>query len=297
MTPSFASSDLRRANRPSLKFLFDLPDLPPVPSASKRAPNWYLRASLIVGAALFGFSAYSARAAEHEVDEEDQDQSHWGLGLGAGVMQKPYRDIGADTLALPIIVYDSEWIDVSGGSISLKLPSAGPVSFALSADFSNDGYEASDSSFLAGMDERKDMFWAGALVRWENSVADLSATWSTDISGYSKGRKFSIEIERSFEAGRFEFAPRIRAVWLDEKYVNYYYGIRADEITPTRAFYAPEATVNVEAGLRTSYRLPSGKSSVFLDLSVQSLGAEIKDSPIVDASTESSVFLGYVHTF
>jgi outer membrane protein len=241
-------------------------------------------------------SICSARAAGNEGSDDDSGSS-WGLGIGAGVTQKPYKDIDVDTMPLPIIIYDSKWFAVQGGSFSFKLPSAGPVSFSLSADVSQDGYKASDSVFLRGMDEREDMLWAGANVRWENRVADLSASWLTDVSGNSKGQKISIGIERTFSAGNWEFAPRIGAVWLDEKYVNYYYGVRQHEVTPDRAFYAPEATVNVEGGVRTSYRLPSGNSTFFLDISAQSLGKEIKESPLVDASIQPSAFVGYIYMF
>ena len=297
MTPRLPSQEIRH-HRPGFQALYDLPDMPELAAKRpRRAPNWYVRVAAIIIFALLSFTARSAWASEYEVQEEEQSGSHWGLGLGVGAAQKAYRDIDSDTLVLPIIIYDSKWIGVHGGTLSLKLPSAGPVSFALSADFSNDGYEASDSDFLEGMDEREDNFWVGATVKWQNSIAEVSATWSTDVPGNSEGQKFAVSAEHAFERGNFEFAPRLGAVWLDDKYVDYYYGVRAHEVTPDRAFYAPEATVNFEVGLRTTYKLPSRKSSVFLDLSAHSLGDEIKDSPIVDGSTESRVFVGYVHMF
>jgi outer membrane scaffolding protein for murein synthesis (MipA/OmpV family) len=297
MTPRFASSDIRR-HRPGIQALYNLPDIhAPKDKKTRHSPNWYARVALILTFALLGLTTRSAWAAEYEVHDEDQDGSSWGLGLGVGVMQKAYRGIDTDTIAIPIIIYDSEWIGVRGGSISLKLPSAGPVSFALSADFSNDGYEASDSDFLAGMDEREDNFWLGATAKWETSVADFSTTWSTDVSGNSEGQKFAISAERAFESGNFEFAPRLGAQWLDDNYVNYYYGVRAHEATPDRSFYVPDSTVNFEAGFRTTYKLPAYRSSVFLDLSVHSLGSSIADSPLVDGSTEERIFVGFVRMF
>ena len=297
MPPRYLSPDIRR-HRPGLQALHELPDMPaPKIKNRKRQPNWYARVALVLILALLGFSACTAWAAEYEVHEDGQGGSHWGLGLGAGAMQKAYRGVDIDTIALPVIIYDSKWVGVRGGSVSLKLPSAGPVSFALSADFSNDGYEASDSGFLAGMDEREDDFWVGATARWETSIADFSTTWSTDASGNSEGRKFAISAERAFEAGDFEFAPRLGVQWLDDKYVNYYYGVRAHEATPDRAFYVPDATVNFEAGFRITYKFPSRKSSAFLDLGVHSLGSSIADSPLVDGSTEERIFMGFVRMF
>ena len=297
MPPRYASSDIRR-HRPGFQALYNLPDMPALKDTKTKHPtSWYTRVALVITFVLLGVMTRPAWAAEYEVHEDEQGGSHWGLGLGAGAMQKAYRGVDTDTIAIPIIIHDSEWIGVRGGSVSLKLPSAGPVSFALSADFSNDGYEASDSGFLAGMDEREDNFWVGATAKWETSIAYFSTTWSTDVSGNSGGQKFAISAERSFEAGDFEFAPRLGAQWLDDKYVNYYYGVRAHEATPDRAFYVPDSTVNFEAGFRTIYKLPSRKSSVFLDLSVHSLGSSIADSPLVDGSTEERIFVGFVRMF
>jgi MipA family protein len=237
----------------------------------------------------------SAWAAENE-GEEEQAGSQWGLGLGARVMQQAYRDIDAQNIVIPLIIYNGKWISFNGGTLSLKLPDAGPVSFALVADLSRDGYEASDSIALTGMAEREDNLWLGGLVAWENRIANLSASWTSDVSGFSEGQKFSLSATRNFEYGRFEFMPRLTTEWLDDKYVNYYYGVKTSEATTNRSFYAPESTVNIQAGFRTTFNVAPRKS-LFLDLSVDSLGAEIKDSPIVDDSTVSRIALGYVHRF
>ncbi len=99
-----------------------------------------------------------------------------------------------------------------------------------------------------------------------------------------------------FELGRSGFAPWLAAVWLDDKYVDYYYGIEVNEAIAGRRFYAPKATVNLEAGVRTTFHM-TPRNPFFLSLSVDSLGSEIKDGPIVDGSTESRVFAGCVHMF
>lgn len=297
MTPRFSSFNIRRQNRSNFQFAFDLPDVAKRTTTKKNeSTKWYLRIATIAAVALMALPMHSAWAADETEEEKQQQDSRWGLGLGVGAMQKAYRDIDSETLAIPIIIYDSKWISVNGGTISLKLPSAGPVSFALSADISRDGYEASDSDALAGMDEREDGFWLGGSLTWENDIADLSASWTTDMSGNSDGQKLSISAARSFEQGKFEFTPRVGAVWLDENYVDYYYGVKANEVTAERGFYAPDATVNLEAGFRTTYEV-TPRNSIFLDLSASALGSEIKDSPIVDGSTESRIFMGYVHMF
>ena len=131
---------------------------------------------------------------------------------------------------------------------------------------------------------------------WRTPAADLSAELLGDASGHSKGNRFKIMAERRFQAGAFDLSPRVAAIRLDRKYVDYYYGVKAAEVQASRPFYSGEATVNLEAGLRIGYTL-APKQNLFLDLSATRLGAGIKDSPIVERSTQTGLRIGYLYRF
>lgn len=247
---------------------------------------------------LFLLAAFAQPAAAQQQAAQGQaeEPSSWGLGVGVGVERKPYRDFDNKTRLLPLLTYESKWISLSGLSADLKLPSAGPVSFRLRARYSMEGYEASDSPFLAGMDERKDGIWLGGAAIWRNDVANLSAELLGDASGNSKGSKFRLTVDRRFQAGSFDITPRLSATRLDDKYVSYYYGVNAAEVRAGRPFYQGSSAVNLEAGLRVGYAI-APRQSVFLDLSTTKLGSSIKDSPLVDKSSQTGVRVGYLYRF
>jgi len=228
--------------------------------------------------------------------DEPVADSQWGLGLGVAVSQRPYRDAENKTRALPLLMYENRWVRIGGTGIDLKLPSAGPVSFALRARYAFDGYEQSDAPILNGMAERKDSLWLGGAAKWRNDIADLSAEWVGDASGNSKGQQFKLQLDRSFKAGAFQFTPRLAATWLDRKYVDYYYGVTAPEAAGNRPFYEGAATVNAEVGLRTVYGL-APRHALSLDVGTTRLGTGIKDSPLVERRNVSRLFFGYVHRF
>jgi outer membrane scaffolding protein for murein synthesis (MipA/OmpV family) len=228
--------------------------------------------------------------------DETVADSQWGLGLAVGVSQRPYRDADNQTRALPLLMYENRWVRIGGPGIDLKLPSAGPVSFALRARYAFDGYEQDDAPILNGMAERKDSLWLGGAAKWHNDIVDLSAEWLGDVSSHSKGQQFKLQLDRSFRTGAFEFTPRVAATWLDRKYVDYYYGVTAAEVTAGRPFYEGDATVNAEVGLRTVYAL-APHHALSLDLSTTRLGAGIKDSPLVERRNLSRVNVGYVYRF
>ncbi len=64
----------------------------------------------------------------------------------------------------------------------------------------------------------------------------------------------------------------------------------------TQKAYAGKAAVNPELSLTALYRFDRHQS-LMLNAGVKSLGKEIKDSPLVDRTTENRVMLGYLYRF
>jgi MipA family protein len=90
--------------------------------------------------------------------------------------------------------------------------------------------------------------------------------------------------------------PYVTAHRLDQKYVDYYYGVRAAEATAGRAAYVAKGGVNVDIGLRTMYQFDE-HHSMMLDVSTTRLAKQIKASPLVDRSSTHRVILGYMYSF
>ncbi len=206
------------------------------------------------------------------------------------------------TRAWPLIRFENEYVKVAGLGLEVKLAnlelgSSNRVKFGLVGRLDMAGYEASDAPILAGMAKRRSGFWVGARAEWDNGLAPISAEWTADASGHSKGQRFSLGLEKSFRLGRqVMLAPYLRANWLDAKYVDYYYGVRAAEVRAGRVAYAGQGGVNVDAGLRTLY-LFDRHHSLLLDVAVTGLANEIKASPLVDRSTANRVLMGYSYSF
>jgi outer membrane protein len=228
---------------------------------------------------------------------ERNEDSGWGLGIGVATGQSAYRGLDDDTQVLPMVTYESRWLSVMGPGIDFKIPSDSSLSFRLQARYGlGEGYDASDSDDLEGMHDRDPGIWLGGKVIWESPIAEFSAQWAGDASGNSDGQTIRLAVERRFIVGDFDLTPRLAAVHVDEDYVSYYYGVRANEATAARSAYDGGATTNLEAGLRVGYKLESNQQ-LYLDLSATRLGSEIEDSPIVDRATLGSMRLGYVYRF
>lgn len=234
-------------------------------------------------------------APEVAAAEASPATSQWGLGIGAMYDRKAYRDFDNKVQGLPLLMYENRYISFFGTTLDAKLPAAGPISFRLRAKYSGAGYEAKDSPFLSGMAERKGGVWLGGAAIWHGSIVNASAE-ALSATGDAEGKSFKFELDRSFQSGALTVTPRISATWYDSKYVDYYYGVRANEVRAGRAGYTGDSTANAEVGLRFGYAIRA-RHNVFVDVSATKLGSAIKDSSLVEKSNESSVKFGYLYAF
>jgi len=237
--------------------------------------------------------------------QTDAPASSWALGIGAIAFDKAYAGIDREYLALPFVQYENRWLSIAGPQVGVKLLSLDPapahtVNLDLVVRYDGSGYDdddIDDTAILAGMRERKSGVWAGARIEWKSNWAVLSAEALGDASGNSEGKRFNLGVERTWHIGeRVTITPRVGATWQDDKYVDYYYGVRTDEARPGRAAYRGESGVSAEVGLRGTYAFDR-RHSIIVDLEVARLADEIKDSPLVDRSTENRVLVGYLYRF
>lgn len=233
---------------------------------------------------------------------DDEQESSWGLGLGVMSSQKAYTDMDRDTKVIPFISYENEYIEVLGPNLKYKLPGfelndANKFNFNLVGEYDFSDNDPDETPILNGMEERDGGFWVGAQVEWQNEFVNVSLEFLTEAAGDSDGSMFNLGFERTWTIGeRYMLTPRVVLSRVDKNYVDYYYGVRADEVRSDRAFYQGEAGLNTEIGLRAMYMFDRNQM-LMLDLAVTSLASEIKDSPLVDSSTESRVILGYIYRF
>lgn len=233
---------------------------------------------------------------------EETGPGSWALGVGVMSEKTPYKGRSRETDVLPLVQFENEYLSIFGPNIAFKLPGfeineSQRLDFSIVADYDGTGYEDDDADFLEGMSERKSSLWAGGRVEWKTDVVDVSAEWLGDVSGNSKGQRMSLGLERSWHFGnQWVLTPRLGANWYDKKYVDYYYGVRGHEVRIDRAAYNGKSGVNAEVGVRGVY-LFDKTHSAFMDIEASSLAGGIKDSPLVDTSSQNTVTVGYLYRF
>ena len=237
-----------------------------------------------------------------EPGERESSSTSWSLGLGGVSKQKPYTDIDRENMAIPLLKFENKYFHVFGPEVGFKLPGINindsqKLNFSIIAKYDGSGYESDDAEILNDMSERKSGVWAGAKMEWNSNLFDINAEWLADASSNSKGQRVNLTLERTWRLGEHVMlTPRVGVAWQDKKYVDYYYGVRDSEARLGRPVYSGKSGANAEVGVRGIYMFDN-RHSMLLDIEVSSLAKGIKDSPLVDSSTENRVFLGYMYRF
>lgn len=265
------------------------------PAYSLKLTN-FLRSAVL---AMFTFSLCWVPIAMAQTGSSDeQGFSTLSLGMGVAVVKKPYRDNDNDddVLPLPLFSYENRWVSASVPNLDIKLLYSESVTLSLRARYAGDGYNADDSPYLAGMNDRKGSIWAGGTIIWKAGIADLSAEVLGDVSGNSKGSRAKLQAERRLSSGAFGITPRLAVARVDRKFTDYYYGVKTAEVRPNRSLYEGESAINVETGVRMDYTF-ARHHTLFLDASITRFGKAIKDSPLVDNSSQTMMGVGYLYRF
>lgn len=257
--------------------------------------------SLNLLALLAALVAGTAHAADHEGADrgaDEEDGSRWGLGVGASFKKSPYKGISKDNSYLPLVSYESKWVRLFGNTLDAKLPSLGDFDFSIRTKVAlGEGYKASKSAYLSGMESRNGSIYLGAASTWRAGFAKLSLDYLKDVSGHSKGSQLSFGIERSFNFDqRYQVTPHASVTSLDAKYVDYYYGVKASEATLARPEYVGKSTTETQVGVRLGY-LVTPQQRLILDVSDERWGHGISKSPLVDKSSSPAFQLGYIYAF
>lgn len=274
-------------------------------SLLKQIQTKYALSVIVLGLGLSsGVSAQQQDDSNYRPSASDE-KSTWGIGVVGISNQQSIQGIDRDTRFIPMVTYENQYIRWFGPFIDIKLPSLElgrnqNINFSLSGGFDFGGYnddEARDTPILQGMDEREGAFAIGPKIEWENPWVNVEAKWMADVTGDREGNSASLTFEKSWLFFRkVMVSPYVGMNWLDDSFVDFHYGVREHEVRSDRPAYVGESTINIEYGLRAAYMFDK-QSSVLVDVRMTSLGSEIKNSPIVDSSTENNILLIYMYKF
>lgn len=215
----------------------------------------------------------------------------WGVGAGIVASPRPYVGARGQTFAIPVLRMEYERWFVQGIRGGYQLFSAPRWTVNAFAQARFQGLDPKDSPFLEGMEARKKSMDGGVEVVYRGRPLGFRAAAMTDVLGKSKGQVLTAQAISGAPVNEkllvlVGFGPR----WETARRVDYYYGVRPEEATSTRAAYTADGTLSWDLALSASYR-PASRWSVFALMNHTFLGNGIRQSPTVERNSVSSFVL------
>ncbi|GAB4012226.1 MAG: hypothetical protein Fur0010_07850 [Bdellovibrio sp.] len=222
-------------------------------------------------------------------------EAHLGVGLNFSENIRPRNQIKDETpfrrgktihepLPLFLIRYGPIFVNKDGAGIVLLPLKNYAILFATIID--GEPYRAN------GIEERERSFFSGWIIKtW-----DLTFFYFKDIQGISHGEIMKVQLEHEYQINRFmTLAPHMFVQWWDDEYMNYYFGVRANEESIVGKAYNARHTQNMEIMLKLY--LKQDRLKWLFAVGEKWYGKNVSASPLVRKDTEFRTLWGVTFQF
>ncbi|MFA6217850.1 MAG: MipA/OmpV family protein [Candidatus Omnitrophota bacterium] len=217
------------------------------------------------------------------------------MGAGAMMIESPYRGVDNAVYPVPVLVFESKQFFVDKTVLGYYFnDKSNPVRWGVIGSLRLQGYEADDSSDLNGMQDRDMAFDGGLRISWKNEIINTILEGVTDVSGTHEGQELRLTIDKELFEGFL--TPKAGIKWQSNDLVDYYYGVKANEVKVGRVEYSADDDLEYMVGVTIGVPLGE-KWALFGDIQCSFLGNEAKDSPIVGDDALMRYVMGVVYRF
>ncbi|WP_440873910.1 MipA/OmpV family protein [Thalassotalea sp. PLHSN55] len=217
-------------------------------------------------------------------------------GFGLGINQEIYQGYDYRVIPLPIIGYRSEKLSILGPFVSYELAQFNDVEFTVQAAPRFQGFDESDSAVFENMADRRFSMDAGLGIQYEKRDWKVSVKSMFDVLNRSGGYELTADLGRVFRYGPVFVEPSISLSYLDDKHVDYYYGVKANETNELTYQYQGKSAVNTRIGFSVATPIFFSGFTMFA-IDYTRYDDVIADSPLVDQNHNISARLMFSKFF
>lgn len=236
------------------------------------------------------------------------------VGFGAGYSAAEYKGVEDQSTAIPVIEYEIGRFSFYplGASVRLATIESSPIEdpttgeddsryklhFFGSVNVADDERDNDDSLMFLDMETRDMGSSVGVSALFETPFGMFSASHLTDVSNSSEGSITTLAYGLPLYGSQHVFiGGNIGVNIVDEKWNDYYYGVRESEATDNRAAYEASRSVNPFMELSATYAF-NQHWSVTQNAMVSQIDDTVVDSPLtVDDDIHSEFTLSVLYTF
>lgn len=233
---------------------------------------------------------------------ETQKKQKVTLGFGPYVQTQPYKGVNPLLVPSPVIFFDNGLFYVRWSRAGMYFLGDKGEEFSwglsLTAQPRTYGYKAEDSKYLKGMDERETTLESGLAFSATYNDMYVETMLLTDILVKYESWLFKTEIGDEYTLGHFTFYPSLIFVYESDEFVNYYYGVKENEVNDSigRTQFTPGAGWQLGAQIYIEYPF-TDKLAGLVNLRVDRLPTSALDSPLIESEYIYSGLVSLIYTF
>ncbi|MFQ1016712.1 MipA/OmpV family protein [Gilliamella sp. BG7] len=221
------------------------------------------------------------------------------IGGGVGWSNSPYKSYSANYYPIPHIDYDNGLFFIDDLSAGIYAYNQDNQSVSIGARYLSNEFKPhdSDNHQLRLLDSRHSTLLAEIEYSIDTNWGSFSSSVGTDVLNKSNSILVNADYTVPYMQGNLIVAPTIGINWANNRHNNYYYGISHKESSRSglRYFNANES-LTPYAEIAAQYSL-NQNIATFGGVHIDRLTGDAADSPMVDNSTVTSIYMGVSYSF
>lgn len=211
----------------------------------------------------------------------------------------PYQGEPTNEISvLPIVTYETDKlsIDLVNG-ISYDFIETGSITSSMLATPRWQSYDPKNNEKLSGLTKRDHTMDIGVSVQFETDAGVGEFKILSDALSVHSGNEVSAKwsLPLSYE-NKWLVSPYIGTKWQSKELLNYYYGVRPEEVQTGRRAYALDNASSWFSGVDLQYAL-TPSIAILGNAYYATYSENVKSSPIVETDNALSGFVGVIYLF
>ncbi|TKI08355.1 MipA/OmpV family protein [Martelella alba] len=225
--------------------------------------------------------------------------SDWSLGASAFRSTSPYKGGDERIKPFPVINYDGDSLYIRGLSAGYYLWKDQQNQLSLTVSYLPWGFKPDDDDYgyMKKLDERRSTAMAGISYRYSAEWGIVRGQYLGDILNNSNGFAADLAYLYPFHFQRLTLLPGVGAGWASGKQNDYYFGVSSHEARRSGLEqYQADDGWSPYLEVTALYAVTDNWQAMLMARYTR-LSDEVKDSPMVDASSTTLIGAGITYRF
>ena len=221
------------------------------------------------------------------------------IGLGIGWVNSPYKSYSSKFYPIPHIDYDNGLFFIDDLSAGIYAYNTDNQSLSIGVSYLSNEFKPHDSNNhqLKLLDSRHSTLLAEIEYSIDTNFGSFSSSIGADILNESNSLLANADYSIPYMQGNLVIVPTIGINWANSKHNDYYYGISHKESSRSNLHYFnADSSFTPYAEIGAQYLL-TDNIATFGSVHIDKLTGDAADSPMVDNSTVTSIYMGISYKF